>query len=438
MRYDGNTFTPANTLVGQFKGQLSTGRDGLIYCQLEDYPDSIEVYDPYRSARFGFRFRSVDNHFYGGVHQRNSRDLHVLRGQTIYALGCPTGPVSNNSPPRVPSPRTLHLLPSPILSTTRLIYADTASYLLYRPGHLDLLYTEGSRSVSHPLPPGDLPYGFHHHPTLGTVGLTKCGVYLLRHLNAQARWVRYDGLPHKAFNHVAEDEVGNLLLGYINPVLERAEYLYLAQGDKVTDLSWVVEIEDRIVTGASRDYAESITLATYGGIQLISFPLAGPVRFSRYMYDATVGKSHFGHIIRGFTRDADNYVYTNEDSRANAWYRVSPDRSTVDTLTIRDESGREVEQSGYGSNMITVGDHVYGHSCLRTADSVRAQPLPVSTQERAMEAISLAHQESPDPLLTTRYDQGGDLDGYREVRGARGGKALPVRLSQGDLFGSTD
>ena len=371
VRYDGHTFTTANTLAGQFKGKLSTGRDGLIYCQLEDYPDSVEVYNPYRFERFGFRFSSAGNMFFGGLYQPNSGDVKLLRGQTIYALTASTDRKGGDPAEFcLPSPRPLHLLPSPILSTTRLIYADTTGYLLYRPGHLDLLYTTNGRSVSHSLPPGSLPTGFHHHPTIGTIGLTKRGVYLNSQLGGKSRWIKYDGLPDKAFNYVAKDEVGNLLLGYVHPVLERAEYLYLVSDGEVTDLSWVVGIEDRIVTITGRDFREAMTLATYGGVQLISFPEAKPSRFQRHMYDEKVGKSHFGHIIRGFTADADGYVYTNEDSRANAWYRIAPDRSTVDTLTIQDEFGREVEQSGYGSNMVTVGDYVYGHSCLRTADSV--------------------------------------------------------------------
>ena len=372
VRYDGYTFTLTDTPGRLFKGQLMTGPGGLLYCRPTDHPDSLEFFDPYRLRSGGLCFIPREGLYFGGLYQAANQPVYALMGSEILLVAPSVAPGNRALEQSWPSPQSLHLLPSPIEQGDELIFANASRYLIHRRKANELLYLRDGEVATIRLPRAGSPRKIHHRSDGAIFCATGSGLYYLRPGRNDSKWETYPGVPRRRLNAIYEDAHNHLLVGYKQPFRLRFRSMYLLDQDSVINLSWIPPIEDRIISARGDDFREAITFGTYGGIQQFNFRGAKQDKFTRHLYRPEVGKSRFGLVVRGFTADEFGNVYTNKDSRNSQWYRVRSDRVNMDTLTIRDERGEEVEQYGCCQNMVTVGGHVYGQSCHQSRDSVRA------------------------------------------------------------------
>ncbi|OAV44414.1 hypothetical protein A3850_007865 [Lewinella sp. 4G2] len=369
IRYDGYQFEAIPGISETFSGNFTLGEDGLIYAPHPTVLDSVEIFDPYALRSYGLRLSNLHRGNIQTVRTGHQTPFTYVAGDSIFQLRYASHERTDAaSAPFTPFP--LHLLPSPLeQETDRLIYANQDQWICRREQRI--IWQKNGREKSIGLPASSI-----NQLRLLRTGelwcLTDTTTFRTTFQEAQFREIPSTTLPRARYNHLAEDEVGNVLIGYIEAYNLRAERWHLILQTSNHDLKWIEKLDDRILGAYGRDFSKCIDLASYGGLNLIDFGTSRTRNFKKYFYDPNVTKSKFGHVMRGFTTSPDGITYVNKDSAMDAWYTLKPGASKVDTLPIRDERGHIIDQFGCGTNMLNYRGYVYGHSCFRSPDSTRA------------------------------------------------------------------
>ena len=369
VRYDGIEFTPFGNANAQYRGQLHRGASGLLYLSENRQTDSVRILNPYNFTGRSYQLSHPDTSAsFHGWYQRSGAPLYWLSGDQIYSLG-PSG--NGSATPAWPYPLPLHRRPRPSELTERLIYSDSTTYSLHDQGKQLLIIRtidQRERSFSLPKTTTKVWRDLRGHHWI----LTEAGTHILPRGEETVRPVAQPLLATAPLNVIQEDTHGNLLVSYVHPYLLRARRLLLITPDEIVDLARVLESENRLVAVHGEDFRRQFDLLTFGGLRQVTLASTSTDLFTRHLYEAGLSTTQFGHVMRGFTSGPDGTLYANKDTRTNAWYRMPPERfPEVDTLVIRDEYGREVDQFGCGTNLLAVDDYIFGHSCWRDPDSTR-------------------------------------------------------------------
>ncbi|NJC25470.1 histidine kinase [Neolewinella antarctica] len=354
VRYNGRGFTSFGRVPQQFSGALTLGHDGLIYSTPSGEVDSTEVFNPYTLRSTGFHLPGAL-----GVYQRSGQELYFLCRDSLRSLRITPGHSA-------PTHNALHPRPRITDITEQLIYAEDDHFVTYFAHSGSVTEVKGRDVAIYDLPTlgsNGKVYDLQMDRRNRLVCLTNEGVFYKPAGIDIFEKAASTELADEELNYYAEDEAGNAILARLNIFSLRWERFYLVVDDRIHDLAWLLADEDRIISARGDDFTKGITLATYGGLQTVVFKHNTSAPFLRHMYTSNITKSQFGHVMRGFTTTANGDVIANKDTGTNAWFRLSAATGRVDTITIRDELGREVEQMGCGTNLLSVGPYVYGHSC---------------------------------------------------------------------------
>ena len=376
VRYDGIEFTPFGNTNGQYRGSIHRGPSGLLYLSEERRTDAVVLINPYTFAKRSFPLTRPDSAAtFNGWYQRDGSPLYWLAGDQIYYLAQPsdggTDPASPSTTGWAPYPISLHRRPRPTTPTEQLIYADRTTYSIWDPARRTLTHKSADRQEHNSLLPANTTSVWRDRRGRHWI-LTATGTHLLPAGGREIAPASQPLLASVGLNFSHEDDFGNLLLGYLDPYLLRVERLLLITPEGIVDLAEVLKHENRLVAAQGHDFRQRINLLTFGGLQQVTLAPNNTDIFTHHLYQAGLSTTQFGHVMRGFTTGPDSALYANKDTRTNAWYRMSTDRyPEVDTLIIRDENGREVDQFGCGTNLVAVEDYVFGHSCWRDPDSIR-------------------------------------------------------------------
>lgn len=376
IRYDGYTFNTFNQLDCSMAGKLTLGQDGLIYAVVGQAGNLLEVFNPYALVTQAFRLSDTTDHSFNGHFQARSSPFYWMAGRRIQTFSSfPSSRAMGTKPTlisSVASHRTVHQLPSPADLKDRLLFASEEAYLIHQPEKHQITAFRRGKVTQIALPTAARPRELKADSRGHLYYLTGSGVFCRKPGGSEFTRMLPDIIREASYNYLEEDQQGNLLVGHLTPFLKRFDRLLLVTPDTVTSLAWLLKEENRIISIDGDDFRRGLNMSTFGGLQGVRFSKDVPTRFTRYMYDPGVKKSKFGHVMRGFTADAQGNVYINKDSRTNAWYRLRPGSQVVDTLEIRDTTGVQIDQYGCGTNMVNAEGLIYGHSCYLWPDSVRA------------------------------------------------------------------
>ncbi len=399
VRHEGYGFTTLSAAGTGHHRKMTLGAEGLLYATVTRQQDSLEVFNPYTLEARGYSLAAMG--MPGGKFVLNPGRYPIVRTDSaIYQLQ--------------PAPVLLHE-PAGLPATATPIYADERGYIFHdKKENLVRYFTDGEAHQL-PLPKGRRTWQLTFRPQTGI--LYAVGGYGLKAWNvsqgAPTRIALAD-VPRRPLNYLAYDESGRIVVGFVNTFDRRFRHLYLLEEGTWHDLSWVLGIEDRIISISGQDFSRQLRLSTYGGLQTIVFKEKDADLFNRYLYDSTVRKTRFGHVMRGFASDSSGNVYANKESYRGTWFRLRPGSAVLDTLPILDADSNRVQQLGCGTNLLTVGSYVYGHSCWRSQDSTSAHLYRYSTDTGTWKMYYLPTNDHIIRYLT-KADDKGDLYLFTEA-----------------------
>lgn len=348
-RADGNSITSFPKFPQLFNGTLCLGEGGLLYSIVPNYPDSVEVFDPGSLTGFGARLGNKKGGIFAGASQQTGGALYFARGSSIFKYN------PGNKREQVFNLR------QELKQGDQLISASTTAYLLYRKGKHHLI--AGDKTGTHQIPlPSTLPPVKFYRDLRGGIWYSSAeGLFL--YTTETGIFSPVPGLATgEVVNFFMEDRQGNILLGYLDPVLKRINCLEMITSSGRKSAEWLKRIDNRIISVSGEDFTREIRLNTYGGLFHIRIPSTKPPPFRRYLY-SQIPSGKFGHVMRGFVADDAGNVYTNKDSRMPYWFRVDAQTGALDSIQMIEPDGTVSDHWGCGTNLLNFNGDIFGHSC---------------------------------------------------------------------------
>ena len=330
--------------------------DGRLYLSSPVFPDSLRVFDPATLGATGVAFGRADAEGLAGFDLSPGQYPYLVRGDGVYRFRIePPGPQ--------PQLARVFTLPFEAGREDLVLRASDQCYVILDVSAGVLHLETDGRHRAVPLPSyHPIDHHFHHDRAGRTWVSSPLGTWVLDDTTNVFSRLPTTLPPGQYLNFFAEDRAGHLFVGFRNFQDRRLYSLYEWRGDGLRDASWIMDVERRIISISGADFSRNLRLNSYGGLFLLQRWRARDDRFRRYLYrDVLPGK--FGHVLRGFTADDDGNVYANKDSRDPYWFRVAAGTHRLDTLLIRDNAGRVVDQYGCGTNLLNYGGDIYGQTC---------------------------------------------------------------------------
>lgn len=354
-RADGNRITTFPKYPQLFNGNLRLGEKGLLYSIVPNYPDSVEVFDPASLTVFGGRLGKKADGLFAGTSQQNGGALYFARGSTIFTY--------NPDLTRQP----VFTLKQELQQGDQLVSASPDDYLLYLKAKHQLIIGTQKGILQVPLPATLPPIRFYRDLSGGIWFSSVEGLYLYH--EKEGAFTLVPGLgTGEPVNFFMEDLRGNLLIGFLDPVLKRISGLEMITAGGRKSAAWMKRIDDRIISVTGEDFNREVRLNTHGGLFHIRIPEAKESAFRRYLYrDLPLGK--FGHVMRGFAADDDGNVYANKDSRLPYWFRVDAETGALDSVQMTDLDGTVANHFGCGNNLLNFKGDIFGQSCDLDGDT---------------------------------------------------------------------
>ncbi|MEM9529011.1 MAG: hypothetical protein AAGA31_20540, partial [Bacteroidota bacterium] len=375
--YDGYKMKRIAQFPTGFLGKMWLDEEERVIHVLNTFPDSLEVFDTKTSTAFGRRLTKLVKGTFGGTAiSHRERKIYFAAGGQIYHYA-PRG-----------RPQPVHQLPAETEAGDQLLYADHESYLFYRARKNELW---GLNDVRVTLPSRAKPELFHYDRSGKCWLSTSEGLFYWQ--SGASSFSSASGLPSgKVINFVAEDEQGHLLFGHERLLFRKLEELVLMEEGSLSDLSWVLQHDDRIYSISGKDFREEMRLNTWGGLQVLRKAKESRPIFHNFLEEEVL-PGQFGHVMRGFTADDAGNVYVNKDSRSPWWFQIDHQTLDLDTLVMKDNAGNVANQFGCGTELINYQGDIYGMSCFRgvtdtghiyryrpAVDEWKRWPLPKNNQ----------------------------------------------------------
>ncbi|MTB51789.1 histidine kinase [Lewinella sp. W8] len=346
-RFDGHRFVEFTEHPQQFVGPLHFDDRGFLICQPLNYPDSIEIFNPQDFTAHGVRLSGLRPGVFAGMFHRDHQPLYFANGAGIFKFSV-EGEL-----------RQVHSLYREIQLGDRLLYADERSFSIYRPETNQVIYKHGGVPGVAKLPFSP-PFDLLHQDASGTVWASKDGE-LYRKKKYRRSFDPISALPSgRIINFSAEDAVGNLL--FANITNRWVKDMIKIRDDSVRDWRWQLQIDSSFTSLSGTNFEKQIRVNSYFGLYIIDLTSANRKIFTNY-FEQQITPGRFGHIIRGFAADNRGNVYTNKDSKDPWWPRLNIRDGSIDTMLIRDNQNRVVNQFGCGTQLINYRGDIYGHNC---------------------------------------------------------------------------
>ena len=167
---------------------------------------------------------------------------------------------------------------------------------------------------------------------------------------------------------VWEDNSGNLIFGESGTNYTDRYLLYTTEG-KLTDLSKIVQIENRRVELRGEDFTRLINLASDGGFYELFFADSGSDKKIENYLGQNLKEGEYGHVMRGFVEDnADNLYIASESDAANL-FRLQTKTGQVTILPYRDKYGNNLTVSNNCMvNLYYQDGKIYGSGCSKESN----------------------------------------------------------------------
>lgn len=353
-RDEGPRINKYSNFLQNFRGSIRRNDDSLLFVILNAYPDSVEILDPSTQTPSGIRLSKGLVGAFAGARHRDGHPLFFAQGGHIYRY-------RTGLPPKV-----VHELKGEIQPGDRLIDASENSYLLMKTTLNQLEEVTHGRRFNVALPSANDSLYLHLDQSQ-TVWISTPNGLLLKKLGSSELRPGPQLPSGHMVNRIFEDKKGHLILGHLLPNLLRITDLISYYEGEIHDLTWITHLENRIIEINGDEFYKEIEVGSHGGYYRINFPENHTNPFRNYLYDPTLKPGEFGHLIRGFTADNAGNVYANKDSRQPYWFRVNQQDLSLDTLVMKDNTGKVVDQFGCGNNLYNFQGNIYGSSCFLDA-----------------------------------------------------------------------
>lgn len=334
-----------------FKGVIRRNEGDLLYACPQDYRDSVEVLDPNALTATGeVLSRGLPGAFAGAVH-KDDEPLYFAQGGFVYRYQYGAKPVVE------------HELSSEVSAEDELISASPSSYVLFRSQDhaLEELGPDG-KTIRTKLPATASAVTFYAARDGSTWIMTSEGLYQ-KPLHSGRLQAGPELSTGKPVNLIFEDHHNNLIFANRHPDLLRIQGIVAQIDGVIHPLQWLQDHENRITYISGTDFTKEMNVSSHGGLLRVDFTENHNSPFRRHLYDPNVESGNFGHVMRGFAADDEGNVYTNKDTRQPHWFRVNKGALTLDTLVMRDNHGRVVDNFGCGTNLINYHGDIIGSSC---------------------------------------------------------------------------
>lgn len=160
------------------------------------------------------------------------------------------------------------------------------------------------------------------------------------------------------FNLFWEDNHSNVILS--SSSFNYSNKLLLINNKRdVIDLESIRETEPKISSVYGDDFTKSFHLGSFNGFYVFEFSLEKE-NIQSYLAQKLEG-GRFGMVMRGFIEDDRNNVFANGEGKN--WYQLNTNNNNFDTLQLRDENGKLLENVSCGGNLIFDGKYIWGVSC---------------------------------------------------------------------------
>ncbi len=151
------------------------------------------------------------------------------------------------------------------------------------------------------------------------------------------------------FNLLFEDQEGNLLFSYLDSNI--SQHLWLWQTDNTTtDISRLLNWENRITSACARDFTKLILLGSHIGVVKLA---ARPNKVQTYIVQQ-LDANEWGPSFRGITGDGKGNVYFAREVKA--WYHLNTSTNQLDTLQMVDPASGETSNIRLASNLVLEND----------------------------------------------------------------------------------
>ena len=360
-RYGGYAVSTFPRLARQFHGRMRRDDGGRLLCVLsheeEQYGDSLEIFDPATLAASGLLLNRSVPAPYAGYYHRAGRPLYLAGGQHVYRLA---GPGER--------PRPVHRLARPLRAGDRLVWADSAAYLILSAGGEPTL---GGSADRKPLPERGPVLAAYRDAAGGCWASYARAVYHWPPGAAGWRRLTTEG-PNAspALNTFYEDRAGHLLIGHHTGYELNALYYPTPQG--LHPVTGLLEVEDRILDLGGADFRQEVLAPSFNGLLRFRFAAERPQIFRTHL-SRRLQPGQFGRVMRGITRGDDGYVYAHKDGNHPLWYRLDPASQRIDSIVIRDNLRRVARQDGCGMDLINFRGRIYGTNCQRGSNAHQGQ-----------------------------------------------------------------
>ena len=350
-RDEGYKITSFPKFLQNFTGPIRRNEDSLLYVIPDAHPDSVEIINPTTLVPGGERLGDDMPGEYAGSYHRDGHPLYFAKGGYVYRfrLGA--------------APEAVHELSGEVSPGDKLIAASETGYLMQRVATNVLEELTLTNRLKVRLPSVADSTCLHLDQSGTTWIGTPMGLLQKSRGSSQLR-PGPDFPSDRPVNLIYEDKKGHLIFGHLQPNLLRITDLISFHRGKVHSLSWLKNLEKRVISLNGDDFCKAIELATHGGFYRINFPANQATPFRNYLFDPTLKPGEFGHVMRGFTADNDGNVYANKDTQQPYWFRVNQQDRSLDTLVMQNNAGEVVNHFGCGNNMLNFHGDIYGSSCF--------------------------------------------------------------------------
>lgn len=350
-RDEGYKITNFAKFLQNFRGAIRRNEDSLLFVIPAAYQDSVEILNATTLVPCGDRLGKGVLGAYAGASQRDGAPLYFAKGGYIYRF----------RPGH--APEVVHELSGEILPGDRLIDASEQNYLLLRKRNNSLEEADQEERLTVKLPSVADSLRIHLDRSGTTWIASPIGLF---HKNRNSSALQPGpSLPSgNVVNRIYEDKKGHLIFGNITPNTRRLTDLIFFDAGTVHSLTWIGDLDKRIINITGDNFYKTIEVNTHGGFFRINFPENQVTPFRNYLYDPTLKSGEFGDVMRGFTADNEGNVYVNKDTKQPYWFRVNLQDYSLDTLLMQDNAGNVVDHFGCGNNMLNFHGDIYGSSCF--------------------------------------------------------------------------
>ena len=137
------------------------------------------------------------------------------------------------------------------------------------------------------------------------------------------------------FAEIWEDQLGKLLFSTQTEASE-VEALFLLQGDKVSDYTFVLSAEAKITSVRGEDFSSLLYIGALSGVKKVALSSSNVQRI--LSKDIDVRNGEWGYAIHGMVMDEDQDLYIVRE--VENWFKYNQKTQSIDTLYLLDDQGK--------------------------------------------------------------------------------------------------